>query len=616
MIGRLLGNRYEVLERLGGGGMAVVYKARDLYLHRKVAVKVLRPQFAGDENFVRRFRREAQSAASLSHPNVVAIYDVGQYEDTHYIVMEYVEGTTLKEKIRQEGALPVPLALEIATRIAEALEHAHQNGIIHRDIKPHNILLSANGRVKVADFGIARASTGATLTHTGSMIGSAHYFSPEQARGSITGERSDLYSLGVVLYEMVTGRVPFDGDSPVTVAIRHLQEEVPNPRQFNRGLPREVEAVIMKAMQKEEFRRYHTATQLRRDLERCLAGLVGGEELEDTLVVAQEPARAKLTEGPKRAHRTRKRYLLWAAGLAVMATALAFGVVEFYRWLNVPIVTVPPVEGLSLAEAQRELERVNLAPQIDDPGRYDPRVPANHVISQDPEAGQQVKAGRKVRLVISKGPELVAGGVPEVEKLHVKEALIRLESVGLVGKVVEVNHPEVPEDYVIRQNPRAGVQVPTGSEVVLEVSTGPAAPLILPDFSGEQLENVQLRLKELGLLVGTVSEQESRMPPGVVVGQTPAPGTTVVPGSEVALVVSKGGLSGTPRSTVRVSVPGEGQGLREVEIVVYDNRGRRTVYKGSHPPGETFSWPVEWGGTQARVQILIDGEVKGEEILQ
>jgi len=615
MIGRLLGNRYEILQRVGGGGMALVYKAQDLYLHRKVAVKVLRPQFAGDENFVRRFRREAQSAASLSHPNVVAIYDVGQYEDTHYIVMEYVDGTTLKEKIRQEGALPVSAALEIATRIAEALEHAHQNGIIHRDIKPHNILLSANGRVKVADFGIARAATGVTLTHTGSMIGSAHYFSPEQARGGITGERSDLYSLGVVMYEMVTGRVPFDGDSPVSVAIRHLQEDVPSPRQFNPGMPREVEAVIMKAMQKEECRRYHTATQLRKDLERCLAGLAGGEDL-DTLVIAQEAPRARVPEGPKRAARARRRYLLWATGLAVMAAAMAFGVVQFYRWLNVPIVTVPPVEGMNLADAQRELERVNLVPHINDSGRYDPQVPANHVISQHPEAGKQVKAGRRVSLIISKGPELVAGGVPEVEKLHVKEALIRLESAGLVGKVVEFSHPEVPEDYVIRQNPRAGVQVPTGSEVLLEVSTGPVAPVVLPDFEGERLDNVRQRLKELNLQEGTITERESTMAPGLVVEQNPAPGTSLAPGSTVDLVVSKGSTAGTGKGTVKVTVPGEGSGRRQVEIVVYDGRGRRTVYKGSHAPGETFSWPVEWVGAQARVQVLIDGGVRGEEILR
>ena len=258
LIGRLLGKRYEILEKIGGGGWALVYRAQDTFLHRPVAVKVLRSQYTADDDFVRRFKREAQAAASLSHPNVVSIYDVGQEDDVYYIVMEYIDGQTLKEKIDAEAPLPIPVSVKIALQILDALDHAHQAKIVHRDIKPHNILLTRSGRVKVTDFGIARAATTTTLTHTGSIIGSAHYFSPEQARGGFTGEKSDIYSVGVVLYEMVTARVPFEGDSPISVAIKHIQEDVPPPTQLNPAVPVELEEIILRAMEKDQNRRYQS----------------------------------------------------------------------------------------------------------------------------------------------------------------------------------------------------------------------------------------------------------------------------------------------------------------------------------------------------------------------
>lgn len=252
MIGQDLGGRYEILTRIGGGGMALVYKAHDVLLNRKVAVKVLRQQFVHDEEFIRRFRREAQSAAALSHPNVVSIYDVGQEEDTHYIVMEYIEGHNLNEIIQERAPLQPDEAVRIAMQIADALDHAHQNHIIHRDIKPHNILIGKNGRVKVTDFGIARAVTSSTITQTGSVIGSVHYFSPEHAKGINTGEKSDLYSLGIVLYQMLTAKLPFLGESPISVALKHLQENFEEPRIVNPHIPQSVENVILKAMRKNQ----------------------------------------------------------------------------------------------------------------------------------------------------------------------------------------------------------------------------------------------------------------------------------------------------------------------------------------------------------------------------
>lgn len=270
MIGHELGGRYQVIERIGGGGMALVYRAHDILLNRNVAIKVLRNQFVHDEEFIRRFRREAQSAASLSHPNVVSIYDVGQEDEVHYIVMEYIEGKNLNEIIKERAPMQVDESVRIASQICDALDHAHMNQIIHRDIKPHNILIGRNGRVKVTDFGIARAVTSTTITQTGSVVGSVHYFSPEHAKGVTTGEKSDLYSLGIVLYQMLTGVLPFLGESPISVALKHLQEEFEEPRLLNPLIPQSVENVILKSMRKNPEERYQSAKQMLQDLETCL----------------------------------------------------------------------------------------------------------------------------------------------------------------------------------------------------------------------------------------------------------------------------------------------------------------------------------------------------------
>ncbi|PKM80999.1 MAG: serine/threonine protein kinase, partial [Firmicutes bacterium HGW-Firmicutes-13] len=267
MIGRTLANRYQIEEKIGDGGMAVVYKGCDILLNRFVTVKILRAQFALDENFVSRFRREAQAAASLSHPNIVNIYDVGEEEDTYYIVMEYIDGKSLKELINEKGRLPVNQAVNIARQICEGLVHAHKNKIIHRDIKPHNILITRDGRVKVTDFGIARAVTAATLTYNNNVImGSVHYFAPEQAKGGLAGEKADLYSLGIVIYEMLTGEVPFSGDSPISIALKHLQENIKSPVEINPDIPPNLEKIILKAAEKDISLRYQNAEEMLADL--------------------------------------------------------------------------------------------------------------------------------------------------------------------------------------------------------------------------------------------------------------------------------------------------------------------------------------------------------------
>ena len=293
--GRLIGNRYEILERIGNGGMATVYKSRDHVLNRNVAVKVLKEEFTTDAEFVKRFNIEAQSAASLTHPNIVSIYDVGSEDDIHYIVMELVQGKTLKEIIMDEGVLPWKWTVNIAIQIASALEVAHRNNIVHRDIKPHNIIITEDGTAKVTDFGIAKAVSNSTITSFGSTIGSVHYFSPEQARGGYTDAKSDLYSLGVVMYEMLTGKVPFDADTPVSIALKHMQEKAIEPKVINPTIPDSINKIIIKAMEKEPNLRYISATEMLNDLKEVIKN-PNGNFVVMNAVVQEDKTRVISTE--------------------------------------------------------------------------------------------------------------------------------------------------------------------------------------------------------------------------------------------------------------------------------------------------------------------------------
>ena len=411
MIGKQIGARYELLEHIGGGGMAIVYKAHDVLLNRKVAVKILREQYVNDEDFIRRFRREAQSAASLSHPNVVSIYDVGQEDDVHYIVMEYVAGSNLNEEIRRRAPFQVDEALRIAVQICDALDHAHQNQIIHRDIKPHNILIGRNGRVKVTDFGIARAASSADITQTGSVIGSVHYLSPEHAKGIKQGEKSDIYSLGIVLYQMLTNQLPFSGDSPISVALKHLQEQVESPRLYNPHIPPDVEAIILKTLQKNPEERYNSAKELQQDLEAIMDGdridtivrfvdashspdeldehptkvmpAIRDEDDEQTRLMPAIGSSAKVTsaesslpdeeenvklEEDKPGLSPLKKLFIKAAIWLVLIFAFGagtwYGVQSLKAIFVVPEVEVPNVVGYPIDEAVQMLAAVDLIPDI------------------------------------------------------------------------------------------------------------------------------------------------------------------------------------------------------------------------------------------------------------
>lgn len=616
MIGRILGKRYEILERIGGGGMAVVYRARCTYLNRTVAVKVLRSQFTADDEFVKRFEREAQAAASLTHPNVVSVYDVGVDADIHYIVMEYVPGLSLKEKIQKEGRIEQKEALRIASQICEALEHAHRHGVIHRDVKPHNILLADDGRVKVTDFGIARAANCASITLAGTILGSAYYFSPEQARGEQTGERSDIYSAGIVFYEMLTGKVPFSDGPPLAIARKHVEEEIPPPSRLVPEVHPEVDRVVMKALRKEPQARYPSASEMLADLRKALRildnqGGRGRHAIDEGDQAVGDPVVMRKDNSNGRRPRSR---LLVIVGTLVLLALCGYAGASAARWLASPTVKVPQVQGTKLEDAVARLRESGLRPVVAGE-RWDDRVPKGHVISQDPEPDKVVRKGRQVDLVVSRGAELVRGGVPSVVGRLLEEAEMILRQNGLaLGQVVEQESDKVPKGYVLGQFPEQGTELPRGESVDLVVSKGISSPTV-PNVVGEPLSKARSRLEELGIKVGSITRRASDMPRDTVLDQEPRAGTRYASGDSVRLVVSTGD-SALNETELKVKVPPGGPADREVRIELDDSLGSRTVYRNRHKGGESFVFTVPWSGGSAMVRVFVDESLVSQQVLR
>jgi serine/threonine-protein kinase len=533
MIGKILGNRYQVVEKIGDGGTAFVFMGLDNLLNRNVTIKVLRPEYVSDQDFVRRFRREAQAAASLSHPNIVSIYDVGYEEGIHYIVMEYIKGQSLKELIEEMGHLPVRMAADYACQIAHALQNAHRHGIIHRDVKPHNMLISEEGRVKVADFGIAQAVTSSTVTYDGAILGSVHYFSPEHARGGQTGEKSDIYSLGVVLYEMLTGRVPYDGDSPVSVAVKHIHEPFPDPQKLNAQLPPIINKIIHKAVEKEPEKRYQSAREMSDELSAWLQG----RAVKSSVPRSQISQPAPPAEKP---NKVKKKLTPWHwAGIALLVLLLAgiiIGISQLRNILVVPEVQVPDVTGESASRAAAILKDVGLESRITDEMPSD-IIPSGHVLRQTPSAGRTVKKTREIELILSTGLDLV-----EIEDVIGKtelEATLILEGKGFVINVETDFSDQIP-GTVIRQDPGGGFKLAKGSTVTLTVSKG-GRPFRMKDLQGLTLDDAHGWIELFGLTAPyTVEEHSSIFAAGKVIRQNPEAGEMVQAGDQVDLVVSKG----------------------------------------------------------------------------
>ncbi|WP_028307405.1 Stk1 family PASTA domain-containing Ser/Thr kinase [Desulfitibacter alkalitolerans] len=584
MVDRVLGNRYKLLTKLGGGGMAEVYKGLDTLLDRQVTIKILREQYASDEEFVKKFRREAQAVARLSHPNIVSIYDVGIEKEIQYLVMEYVEGINLKEYISKHAPLSQDKIVNIGIQICDALDHAHSNQIVHRDIKPHNILITNTGKVKVTDFGIARAVTEATVTYTGEFMGSVHYLSPEQAKGDITDYKSDLYSAGVVLYEMVTGHIPYEGESAITIALKHIQDSPKKPTEIDPSINPNLEFIILRAMERDKDRRFSSAGEMKSYL----------EKLSDNHVFTDMERRKHPSNITK--NKKRLKPVGWILiGLLVIGL-LVGGFFAVQELIKVDEIRVPDVIEMSLEEAGRILEKEGLKVELGGE-RFHSSIPKNHVIDQNPKPDSIVRKGRLVRLEISMGPRQVE--VPDVIGDNIRTARIRIENANLTvdEQIEEVFSEEHPVGRVIGQSPLGGVMQDMGAGVSLVVSKGPRLENIpMPDLRGLALAEAENTLREKRLNLGIISYQDSdQYFTGQVVSQDITPGNTILQGSTVNLVVSRGPGPRAQTATVTMTVSNDGQ-EHVIRIVVEDLKGIREEYLRRHQPGDYIKTVVQFYG--------------------
>jgi beta-lactam-binding protein with PASTA domain/predicted Ser/Thr protein kinase len=544
----LVDGRYRILRRIGSGGMADVYCAEDSHLGRQVAIKVLHRRFAQDQEFVERFRREAKSAAGLNHPNVVGVFDRGEHEGTYYIAMEFLTGRTLKDIVTAEAPLPQERVIDIGTQILEAAGFAHRHGVIHRDFKPHNVIVDEHGHAKVTDFGIARAGA-SEMTETGSIMGTAQYLSPEQAQGHAVTATSDIYSIGVMLYEMLAGRLPFDGDSAVAVALKHLSEPPPPISQWRPDVHPALEAVVMAALAKDPAQRWQSAEDLAAALEAARlqieAGQNGGQDTaafapiampaDDAtaptqLAAAPAPILAPVTE--PRAKRER-RWPWFAIGILTLALVGALLYVILSGTLTTEKKDVPRVTGKQLVAARALMERAGFEVQTE---RVRSSQPFDQVVDQDPNPGEQADEGSTVTLEVSDGPGTVL--VPAVANLRQGQAIKELEDVGLKVTVDTEFSDKVKKDLAIRTVPGEGKEVTKGTRVRLLVSAGPEQ-VAVPEVIGLSRESAEARLRDEGFGVA-VAEQESDEPEGDVIAQSPSAGTELSRGDTVTITVSTG----------------------------------------------------------------------------
>ena len=555
---KIFGGRYEVLDRIGAGGMAIVYKAKDLLLNRVVTIKVLREQFVSDEDFIRRFRREAQSAGSLSHPNIVSVYDVGKEGDTEYIVMEYVEGRNLKEIIREYAPLSTDQSINLGRQITAAIQNAHEHHIIHRDIKPHNILVTSEGHAKVTDFGIARAVSSATVTHTGDIIGSVHYLSPEQAKGLISNEQSDIYSLGIVLYELITGRVPYDGETPITIALKHLQEQPVLPSKINPLIEKEFEAVIMRAIAKSPEQRYLSAKDLLADLNHIQAGrpitkvaipLADDSEATQThkgMATILAPIKTKDSafageSSPVKAKNKKRRK--WIVG-GLLSLFLLLGGLGIYNFIAVDQTKVPDVVGKTVPEAGTSMKEAKLTLDPLVTSEFSDTIKKDHISSQEPKALTSVKVNRPIKITVSKGPETAKFPDVTIGQMSKENAENLINNAGFdVKKIVYDTKPSatVPKGAISAQNPAPTATWRKSGDIQLTISDGAQFRQInMPNVIGKTSSEAKKALEDNKLVVLVQTLQSGDSAADVVLSTVPNPGEPVQQGTEVTMVVSIG----------------------------------------------------------------------------
>lgn len=655
---KILAGRYELIEKIGDGGMAVVYKAKDRLLNRFVAIKILKPEFIKDPKFIDSFRRESQAAAGLSHPNIVSVFDVGKEGNIYYIVMEVLEGDTLSDIIRRDGPLDEMRAIDIAKQIAQALSSAHKKNIIHRDVKPHNILMSEDGTAKIADFGIAKAvNSGTIVNNTSTVMGSVHYLSPEQARGGYVDARSDIYSLGIVLYEMLTGSVPFDGDNPVSVAMMHMNEAVQPPSRINPAVSPALDKVVLKATAKHQPDRYKSADEMYEALvqaensivsERSGMGLrefyaiprdggsgrqdgsydnygdYGGfdndEEEEESSLLAGKLRRKKKaktknkdTAGKERKKSSKKRKILPVVLALICAIPLSILLLNVFGGSD-KTVKIPDVLGMTEEEAAAELEKAGLEYTLGTPVISD-EYEAGEVVSTDPDVGREVKKGYKVRLILSKGSDSESVKTPNTVGKKLDEAKELLEKFDLkCGSVKYDEDSDLPDGTVISQDPEAGEEVETGTSVNLVVSRA-AENTEVPDVRGLSQSAAKEKLEENGFELGKVStEYSDDVEEGLVISQSPKAGSEEAEGTSVDIVISKGPEETEPEY---VSIPltiDYSNAENEVfvlTVTVTDSNGLRYIVNNQQRNKADGSERVVLTGvgTNATVRVLMDNTV-------
>jgi eukaryotic-like serine/threonine-protein kinase len=544
--GTVIDGRYRVSARLGSGGMADVYLAHDTLLGRQVALKLLHHRFAEDQEFVERFRREASSAAGLSHPNVVAVFDRGEWDGTYYIAMEYLPGRSLKAVVREHGPLSPPDAIDIVVQILLAVRFAHKRGIIHRDIKPHNVILDEEGRAKVTDFGIARAGA-SDMTLTGSIMGTAQYLSPEQAQGHAVSETSDLYAVGVVLYELLTGAVPFEGESAVSIALKQVSVEPTPPSQRNPDVGPALDAVVMRSLAKDPLARFASADDFIAALQQAREGIApppGALAVQDAAAptsthtqaaaLVVPPLPAEESEPPAAAARRRRRAMWAAAAVAVLAIVAAIVLLLLLPSSNAGRSTVPDVSGETQSTAVASMKRAGLVAVVSLAANA--RVPSGLVVGTTPPRGTVLDKGSRVSVVVSSGPGIVA--LPNVNNKKSDQATKILREKGFQPSTETQSSNTVASGLVISTNPAAGIEVQVGSPVTVFVSSGPKE-VTVPDVTGEAQAPATATLAAAGLKVGVSKREVAEPAPGTVISQAPAAGTQLQAGGQVTLVVAQ-----------------------------------------------------------------------------
>lgn len=626
----LLDNRYRILSKIGVGGMADVYKGEDTLLGRPVAIKILHANFASDDEFVSRFKREAQAAGKLNHPNIVNMYDVGYDQDMHYIIMEYVDGETLKEYITRHHRLSIDEAVKITISIGEGLEHAHAMGIVHCDIKPHNVIITNTGRVKVTDFGIARAMNSTnTVMYTNSIMGSAHYLSPEQASGKSVDGNTDIYSLGVVLYEMLTGKVPFEGDTPIAVALKHVREKVIPPTRYNPSIPPLLESVVLKALAKNPADRFESISEMMGDL-RLSQGFTMGKtqrhepydfatqmipavdpdtlddfsDIDDTTPkeVQKKSMLSKIASIPQ-------KYIVLSAAVIFLIAFLGAFLSYGNFWSNTT-VDVPNVVGKQVSVAKNILEDKHLRVSTSEVTNTD--VPAGQVISQSPGSGEKVKEQRTIHLVVSKGVGDIT--VPDLSGMTVEQARQRLKDLGLVvGKITQGSIEGKPDNTIVAQSPSGDSKVSKGTTVDLVVNKPQSKKVKMPDVVGMTLKDARQVLGSNNIGVNQISGSVDEK--AIVTEQSVKAGEEVNEGSSLNLATelkdskkkedSKQSSSNRTKGTVDVTVP-SGSKNQELKIVVKDDEGSTVIYDDTNKPGDRIVKNVSGVGN-VRIEVYLNG---------